>query len=153
MILKWKNSVLVATDIFLLGVLMSMVSPMWWIPISHPLRDYIHRIGRTGRAKSEGVAISFITGDDVNPSEFGAFHEEIHCSTKSEGFTANQASFVVAEEEIKKNPRFVRFSFWQRPEKNGLKSFRKEEGGKEINNTRILENKKRSDFQHQLLFH
>ena len=73
---------------------------------------------------------------------------------RAKGFTANQASFVVAErEEIKKSSIRSGSAFGKRPEKNGLKSFQKRRRGKEINNTRILENKKRSDFQHQLLFH
>jgi len=51
--------ILVATDVAARGIDITMVSHVinFDIPIQH--EDYVHRIGRTGRAKHAGIAISF----------------------------------------------------------------------------------------------
>lgn len=51
--------ILVATDVASRGIDISMVSHVinFDVPIQH--EDYVHRIGRTGRARQSGVAISF----------------------------------------------------------------------------------------------
>jgi len=56
--------VLVATDVSARGIDVALVSHVVNLDIPRTIVDYTHRIGRTGRAKNEGVAISF-----ADPSE------------------------------------------------------------------------------------
>ena len=62
-----KIRVLVATDIAARGIDVEGITHVVNLDFPPTPEDYIHRIGRTGRAKSEGVAISFITEDDRTP--------------------------------------------------------------------------------------
>ena len=59
-----KCRVLVATDIAARGIDVEAISHV--INFDFPMHpeDYVHRIGRTGRAAAEGDAISFVTPDD-----------------------------------------------------------------------------------------
>jgi ATP-dependent RNA helicase RhlE len=56
--------VLVATDVSARGIDVALVSHVVNLDIPRTIIDYTHRIGRTGRAKNQGVAISF-----ADPSE------------------------------------------------------------------------------------
>ena len=54
-----KVRILVATDVVARGIDVTMVSHVINFDIPILYEDYVHRIGRTGRADNEGVAISF----------------------------------------------------------------------------------------------
>ena len=56
--------VLVATDIAARGIDVSGISHVINYDIPHEAEDYIHRIGRTGRAGSTGDAITFVGRDE-----------------------------------------------------------------------------------------
>jgi ATP-dependent RNA helicase RhlE len=56
--------VLVATDIAARGIDVDGITHVVNYDFPPATEDYIHRIGRTGRAQAEGDAISFITADD-----------------------------------------------------------------------------------------
>ena len=56
--------VLVATDIAARGIDVEGISHVVNYDFPPQVEDYVHRIGRTGRAAAVGHAISFITGDD-----------------------------------------------------------------------------------------
>ena len=60
-----KSRVLIATDIWGRGLDVSQVSLVicYDLPTSREL--YIHRIGRSGRFGRKGVAINFVTNEDV----------------------------------------------------------------------------------------
>jgi ATP-dependent RNA helicase RhlE len=58
--------VLVATDIASRGLDISELSHVINFDLPKVAEDYIHRIGRTGRAGLEGVAISLVSADEVN---------------------------------------------------------------------------------------
>lgn len=57
--------VLVATDVAARGLDILGVSHVFNFDIPFDAEDYIHRIGRTGRAGAKGVAISLITGNEM----------------------------------------------------------------------------------------
>lgn len=57
--------VLVATDIASRGLDISEISHVINVDLPKVAEDYIHRIGRTGRAGLEGVAISLVSADEV----------------------------------------------------------------------------------------
>ncbi len=60
-----KIRVLVATDIAARGIDISELPHVVNFELPNVAGDYIHRIGRTGRAGSEGEAISLVSADEV----------------------------------------------------------------------------------------
>jgi ATP-dependent RNA helicase RhlE len=59
--------VLVATDIAARGIDVDGISHVVNFDFPMHAEDYVHRIGRTGRAEQSGVALSFITPEDRGP--------------------------------------------------------------------------------------
>lgn len=62
-----KTRVLVATDIAARGIDVEGITHVINFDFPPHAEDYVHRIGRTGRANAVGKAISFITSDDHGP--------------------------------------------------------------------------------------
>ena len=56
--------VLVATDVAARGIDIDGVTHVFNYDLPNEPESYVHRIGRTGRAGAEGIAISFCTADD-----------------------------------------------------------------------------------------
>lgn len=66
---KFKNSqieILVATDVAARGLDISDVTHVFNFDIPQDAESYVHRIGRTGRAGKDGVAISFIAPREMS---------------------------------------------------------------------------------------
>src|SRR6478672_1167024 len=85
--------VLVATDIAARGIDVDGISHV--VNYDFPLHseDYVHRIGRTGRAHAIGDAISFITAEDQGPlRSLERFIGRGIVRKKAEGFDYNQAA-------------------------------------------------------------
>lgn len=59
-----EADVLVATDLAGRGIDVANVSLVLNFNMSKTIEDYVHRIGRTGRAGKQGVAITFLGDDD-----------------------------------------------------------------------------------------
>ena len=59
-----KLNVLVATDLLSRGIDIDNIDLIINYDVPHEGEDYIHRIGRTARAESEGVAITFISEEE-----------------------------------------------------------------------------------------
>ncbi len=59
-----KYRVLVATDIAARGIDVDGISHVINYDIPRDAEDYVHRIGRTGRAGASGDAITFVAGED-----------------------------------------------------------------------------------------
>jgi len=59
-----KLRVLVATDLLSRGIDIEFLPYVINYELPRSPKDYVHRIGRTGRAESSGEAISFITDED-----------------------------------------------------------------------------------------
>ena len=57
-------NILVATDIVARGIDVSGVSHVINFDVPNTPEAYTHRIGRTGRAECEGIACTFVTGED-----------------------------------------------------------------------------------------
>ena len=56
---------LVATDVAARGIDVNNVEVVFNYDIPYDAEDYVHRIGRTGRAGKSGIAISFVSGREV----------------------------------------------------------------------------------------
>lgn len=61
---QFKVQLLVATDVAARGLDVEGVSHVFNYDIPHDAESYIHRIGRTGRAGDEGLAITFVAPKD-----------------------------------------------------------------------------------------
>ncbi len=61
-----KNRMLIATDIVARGLDISDVSHVVNFDVPEVAENYMHRIGRTGRADKNGVSITFITKADAD---------------------------------------------------------------------------------------
>lgn len=59
-----SKDILVATDVAGRGIDIRDVSMVINYDMAKNIQDYTHRIGRTGRAGKEGIAVSFLTKDD-----------------------------------------------------------------------------------------
>ncbi len=59
-----KLTILVATDVISRGIDIDNIDMVVNYDVPNDAEDYIHRIGRTARASSEGEAITFINTDD-----------------------------------------------------------------------------------------
>lgn len=60
-----KVRVLIATDIAARGIDINELSHVINFDLPQVPEDYIHRIGRTGRAGADGIAISLVSADEV----------------------------------------------------------------------------------------
>lgn len=60
-----KIRVLVATDIAARGIDIDLLPHVINIDLPNVAEDYVHRIGRTGRAGSKGEALSLVSADEV----------------------------------------------------------------------------------------
>jgi len=65
-----KTSILVATDIISRGIDIDNIDLVVNFDVPNDPEDYVHRVGRTARAKSEGVAITFINDDSKEQFNF-----------------------------------------------------------------------------------
>ena len=72
-----KSRVLITTDLLARGIDIQQVSIVINYDIPHNIESYIHRIGRTARAGSEGTAYSFCSSEERN------FLRDIERLTKS----------------------------------------------------------------------
>jgi ATP-dependent RNA helicase RhlE len=62
---RGRIRVLVATDVAARGIDVSGISHVINFDLPQSAEDYVHRIGRTGRAGATGTAITFVSGDDA----------------------------------------------------------------------------------------
>lgn len=62
---KGKISIMIATDVAGRGIHVDGVSHVINFTLPEQSDDYVHRIGRTGRAGAQGVSISFLSEDDA----------------------------------------------------------------------------------------
>ena len=62
---KEKTRILVATDVAARGLDVDHIKYVFNYDLPSCPEDYLHRIGRTGRAGAKGFAISFVSGADI----------------------------------------------------------------------------------------
>ena len=76
-----QNSLLVATDVAGRGIHIDGIKYVVNYTLPYEPEDYVHRIGRTGRAGADGVAISFAceTGSFYLPAIEGFINRSLEC--------------------------------------------------------------------------
>ena len=68
MMFRFKSGqidVLVATDILARGIDIDDIAMVINYDVPHDAEDYVHRIGRTARAQRDGIAITFVSDQDM----------------------------------------------------------------------------------------
>jgi ATP-dependent RNA helicase RhlE len=98
--------VLVATDIAARGIDVDGISHVVNYDFPMHVEDYVHRIGRTGRANAVGDAISFVTNEDHG--ELRALERFIGrgiVRKKAEGFNYTAAAPAFNPEEERRHPQ------------------------------------------------
>ncbi len=96
-ILAFKSGridILVATDIVARGIDIDDISLVINYDVPHDPEDYIHRIGRTGRASATGTAMTFI-----NEKEQGKFH-------RIESFIDREVEKAELPKEVGEPPKY-----------------------------------------------
>jgi superfamily II DNA/RNA helicase len=63
---RGRIRLLVATDVAARGLDVSGISHVINFDLPKCAEDYVHRIGRTGRAGASGIAVSFVSHNDIN---------------------------------------------------------------------------------------
>ena len=66
MLRQGKIQILVATDVAARGIDVLTISHVVNFDLPSSVEDYVHRIGRTGRAGAKGVALSFASNKDMH---------------------------------------------------------------------------------------
>jgi ATP-dependent RNA helicase DeaD len=96
---------LVATDVVGRGIDVTNISHIVNYDLPHDPENYVHRIGRTGRMGSDGVAIAFVTpeqGPELTAIE--SFINQQLQEDRMDGFDANPRTVAKAE-EVKEAPK------------------------------------------------
>ena len=62
---RGKLNVLVATDVAARGIDIVDIEAVFNYDLPHDKEDYVHRIGRTGRAGRTGYAFTFVAGKEI----------------------------------------------------------------------------------------
>ena len=125
-----KTDILVATDIVARGIDIDDIGLVINYDVPHDPEDYIHRIGRTGRANADGVSITFVC--EAEQGKFRRIEEFIEKDiykiplppTIGPGPEYNPKSFV------RRNPRGNFISF----RKGGKRSFNRNKNFKKTEN-------------------
>jgi superfamily II DNA/RNA helicase len=60
-----RTRILVATDVISRGIDIKEINMVINFDVPHDAEDYVHRIGRTARANSEGEAVTLVNGKDM----------------------------------------------------------------------------------------
>lgn len=94
-----RVQVLVATDVAARGLNVSDVTHVFNYHLPHGTENYVHRIGRTGRAGNKGLALTLVT-----PSEFRRFK-----TIQSGSGTTINAKRIPSLQDVKKT-KLVEFS-------------------------------------------
>ncbi len=95
-----KLKLLVASDVAARGLDIPAVSHVFNFDVPIHAEDYVHRIGRTGRAEKEGDAFTLVTEDEVkNAKSIEHFVGQKIDRTKLEGFDYMYSALFDAEEK------------------------------------------------------
>lgn len=88
-----ETDVLVATDVLARGIDVEGVAYVVNFDLPHMPEDYVHRIGRTGRAGAQGFALSFVTPETEDElKEIQKFIKREIPEREIEGFSLEQAA-------------------------------------------------------------
>ena len=106
-----KVQVLVATDVMSRGIDVSGIDAVVNFDVPMDPEDYVHRIGRTGRAGATGQAYTFMAPDEVSPlREIEYFTKKLVPCWDLEGFSYAEGRIVPNEHRSASKPMRSLFS-------------------------------------------
>ena len=106
-----KVQVLVATDVMSRGIDVSGIDAVVNFDVPMDPEDYVHRIGRTGRAGAKGQAYTFMAPDEVSPlREIEYFTKQLVPLFDLEGFPYSAGRIVPNERRSTSKPTRNLFS-------------------------------------------
>ena len=105
---RFKNGsfgILIATDVAARGIHVDNIDLVVNYHVPNDSESYVHRIGRTGRAKSKGEAISFVTSREMrfisDVSRFAKCEiKEAQLPTKEQIITAKYSKIIARANEV-----------------------------------------------------
>ena len=112
-LMRVEFRILIATDIIARGLDIKNISHVINFDIPQEPEDYMHRIGRTGRASNAGESITFIT------------QQEIHYQNAIEKLMAMKIPMEIIPEEVSLSKLLLEEEMPQKPDKDYLKDVRK----------------------------
>ena len=106
-----KVQVLVATDVMSRGIDVAGVDAVVNFDVPMDPEDYVHRIGRTGRAGATGHAYTFVAPDEIGPlREIEYFTKKLVPTWDLPGFAYDSGRIVPQEGRSTKKPTRTMFS-------------------------------------------
>ena len=106
-----KVQVLVATDVMSRGIDVAGVDAVVNFDVPMDPEDYVHRIGRTGRAGATGHAYTFVAPDEISPlREIEYFTKKLIPVWDLPGFAYDAGRIVPQEGRSTKKPSRTMFS-------------------------------------------
>ena len=106
-----KVQVLVATDVMSRGIDVAGVDAVVNFDVPMDPEDYVHRIGRTGRAGTTGHAYTFVAPDEISPlREIEYFTKKLVPVWDLPGFAYDAGRIVPQEGRSTKKPSRTMFS-------------------------------------------
>lgn len=106
-----KVQVLVATDVMSRGIDVAGVDAVVNFDVPMDPEDYVHRIGRTGRADATGHAYTFVAPDEISPlREIEYFTKKLVPTWDLPGFAYDSGRIVPQEGRSTKKPTRTMFS-------------------------------------------
>ena len=106
-----KVQVLVATDVMSRGIDVAGVDAVVNFDVPMDPEDYVHRIGRTGRAGATGHAYTFVAPDEISPlREIEYFTKKLVPTWDLPGFAYDSGRIVPQEGRSTKKPTRAMFS-------------------------------------------
>ncbi|QNR24115.1 DEAD/DEAH box helicase [Croceimicrobium hydrocarbonivorans] len=107
-----KTRILVATDVLSRGIDIKDIDLVINYDVPNDAEDYVHRVGRTARAAAKGMAITFISG------------EEIYKFKRIETFVERDYEKLSPPEDLGKAPE------WKEPERRSRNSRGRSQGNR-----------------------
>ena len=106
-----RVQVLVATDVMSRGIDVAGVDAVVNFDVPMDPEDYVHRIGRTGRAGATGHAYTFVAPDEISPlREIEYFTKKLVPTWDLPGFAYDSGRIVPQEGRSTKKPTRTMFS-------------------------------------------
>ncbi|MGN0287629.1 MAG: DEAD/DEAH box helicase, partial [Atopobiaceae bacterium] len=105
-----KCQILVATDVMSRGIDVSGIDAVVNFDVPMDPEDYVHRIGRTGRAGHTGLAFTFVAPDEISPlREIEYFTHKLIPVWDLDGFDYDSTRIVPNPDRSTKKPTRMMF--------------------------------------------
>ncbi len=106
-----KVQVLVATDVMSRGIDVSGIDAVVNFDVPMDPEDYVHRIGRTGRAGATGHAYTFVAPDEISPlREIEYFTKKLVAVWDLPGFAYDEGRIIPQADRSTNKPKRTMFS-------------------------------------------